>query len=257
MKVVILAGGFGTRLGELTNTIPKPMLRVGNIPIIHHIMNCYSNYGYNDFLIALGYKSWEIKNYFLNYDYLSNDFTIDFSKQKINKHKSNKLKWKVTLVDTGIETMTGGRLKRLKNYVDSKPFFMTYGDGLSNVNINKLLKFHKKHKKIATVTAVRPIPRFGELDIDDNTVKSFKEKPQSNTGWINGGYFVFDPEIFNLIEGDQTILEAYPLEELSMKGELFAYKHSGFWQCIDTKRDLDYVNNLSHNNNEIWLSNHD
>ena len=157
MKVVILAGGFGTRLGELTNTIPKPMLRVGNIPIIHHIMNCYSNYGYNDFLIALGYKSWEIKNYFLNYDYLSNDFTIDFSKQKINKHKSNKLKWKVTLVDTGIETMTGGRLKRLKNYVDSKPFFMTYGDGLSNVNINKLLKFHKKHKKIATVIAVRPI----------------------------------------------------------------------------------------------------
>lgn len=241
MKVVILAGGFGTRLGDLTEVIPKPMIDIGGKPIIHHIMDHYSSYGYNDFVIALGYKSWNIKNYFLNYYNIMNDFSIDFNSGKIEIHNKTIKKWNVSLVDTGLNTMTGGRLKRLTKYLDDEAFMLTYGDGVSDVNISELLKFHKEQKKIGTVTAVRPAARFGEIKVKDKLVESFKEKPQGQLGWINGGFFVFEPEFLNYIEDDETVLEAEPLEKITFKRELSSFKHYGFWQCMDTKRDYDYL----------------
>jgi glucose-1-phosphate cytidylyltransferase len=245
MKVVILAGGFGTRLSEQTVSVPKPMIRIGGRPLLEHLMDCYARAGHNDFYIALGYKAEIIKDFFLNYHILSSDFTIELSSGMLNQHAVTVPDWKVTLIDTGINTMTGGRIKRLKSYVEKEPFLLTYGDGLSNVNIENLIKFHNSHKKMVTVTAVRPSARFGELLLNgDDGVTTFSEKPQITEGWINGGFFVVNPEFLDFIEGDHTFLEKAPLEMAANQGELMAYKHEGFWQCMDTKRDHDYLEEL-------------
>ncbi len=254
MKVIILAGGFGTRLSEYTESVPKPMVKISDKPILWHIMNTYASYGHNDFYIACGYKAEYIKNYFLNYSSLQKDFTVDFSNGEIVTHGRNVSEdWKVTLVDTGLETMTGGRVKRMKNYFDAdEDFLLTYGDGLSNINIDELIAFHKKHQKMVTVSAVRPSARFGELDIDNGRVLSFKEKPQLDQGWINGGYFVVNASFFDLIDGDSTMLEREPLETVAGMGELMAYSHDGFWQCMDTKRDHEMLEDLWNTNKAPW-----
>lgn len=220
MKVIILAGGFGTRISEYTKTIPKPMIKINKKPILHHIMDHYSKYGYKEFYIALGYKGEVIKKYFKN------------------KKISN---WKINLVETGKNTMTGGRLKKFKKIVNNETFMITYGDGLSDININKLVKFHKKNNKIATLTAVRPPARFGAVKLKGNKVSYFKEKSKLDEGWINGGFFVMEPTIFKYISGNKTFLEKEPLVNISKKGELVAYKHEGFWQCMDTKRDKELL----------------
>lgn len=244
MKVVILAGGKGTRLSDNIDSIPKPMVKIGNLPILCHIMNIYSSYGFNDFIIALGHKSEYIKEFFLNYIYLSNNFTINFEDNTKSIISNNFSKWKVSLIDTGESSQTGGRLLKLKNLLDDD-FMMTYGDGLSNVNINKLLVSHKESKKLVTVTAVRPTARFGELIIDEkSSVTSFQEKPQIQDGWINGGFFVMKKKFLDYIDNDQTVLEQKPLEDVVKNNELFAYKHDGFWQCMDTLRDKDYLNSI-------------
>ena len=217
MKVVILAGGFGTRLSEYTKTIPKPMIKVKGKPLIYHIMKTYAKYGFKDFYIALGYKGYEIKNFF----------------------KKNSFNWNINLIDTGRKTMTGGRLKRLTKHLKNETFMMTYGDGLSNVNIKKLINFHKKNKKMVTLTAVRPPARFGALKLKGNSITYFKEKSKVEEGWINGGFFVIEPEFLNYIKNDQTFLEKEPLEKVCKKKTLVAFKHDGFWQCVDTKRDLE------------------
>jgi len=253
MKVVILAGGFGTRLSEHTNIIPKPMLQVNGKPILIHIMEYYASYGHKDFYIALGYKSEVIKDYFSKLPILSSDFTIDLKTGSLKIHKGSTRDWTVTLVDTGINSLTGGRLKRLKKYIGDESFMMTYGDGLSDVNIDNLLDFHQEKKSLVTVTAVRPAARFGELDIsNEGVVNSFQEKPQTSQGWINGGYFVMEPGFLDFIENDQTILEKEPLETAASNRLLSAFKHKGFWQCIDTKRDLEYLNSLTENQNIPW-----
>ena len=242
MKVVILAGGYGTRLSEYTEQIPKPMVRIGSKPIIWHIMKTYSDYDLKNFYIALGYKSEIIKNFFLNYKSFNNNFSINLTDGKIKYHNDEQLDWKINLIDTGLNTMTGGRVKRMQQFIGKERFMLTYGDGLSDININELISFHQSHGKMATVTAVRPTARFGELNIDANdTVMKFEEKPQLYEGWINGGFFIFEPEIFDLIDGDETLLEREPLEKISNAGELMAFKHNGFWQCMDNKRDHDLL----------------
>ena len=252
MKVVILAGGFGTRLSEFTDVIPKPMAKVGDKPIIWHVMNIFAKYGHNDFYIACGYKSEVIKDYFLNYRSLNSDFSIDLSNGQIKIHNNETEDWKITLVDTGGDTMTGGRVKRLQRYIDNDKFFLTYGDGLADIDINSLLDFHINHKKLATVTAVRPAARFGELNIKDNVVRTFQEKPQITQGWINGGFFVLESEFLDFIKGDATVLEKEPLEKVTSMGELMAYTHEGFWQCMDTKRDLDLLNEMWSSKTNPW-----
>lgn len=252
MKVVILAGGYGSRLSEYTESIPKPMVTIGGIPILIHIMNHYSKYGFREFIIALGYKSDYVKNFFLNYNKINSDFTIDFEKDEIILYDKIKLDWKVTLVNTGLDSMTGGRLKRIKKFIGNESFFMTYGDGVSNVNIKSLLNFHKKNKKIVTVTAVRPIARFGELNIEKTIVTEFNEKPLSNNGWINGGYFVMESSIFDYIKNDKVVLEKGPLTKIVKNKQLVAYKHYDFWQCMDTKRDRDYLESLWKKKNKLW-----
>tara|TARA_Y100000816_G_scaffold291391_1_gene282605 strand:+ start:3049 stop:3726 length:678 start_codon:yes stop_codon:yes gene_type:complete len=222
MKVVILAGGMGTRMSELTKTIPKPMVKIKKKPILIHIMEHYSSMGFDEFFIALGYKGHVIKKFF----------------------KKKNFNWKVHLIDTGKNTMTGGRIKRLKKYLKNERFFLTYGDGISNINIKKLLKFHKKHKKSVTLTAVRPPARFGSIKLKYNKVKIFKEKSKLDEGWINGGFFVFEPDIFKYIKNDQTYLEREPLEIFSKKRQLMAFKHHGFWQCMDTKRDKKLIEKI-------------
>ena len=217
MKVVILAGGLGTRLSEYTKTIPKPMIKIKGKPLIYHIMKTYAKYGFKDFYIALGYKGSVIKNFF----------------------KKNSFTWNINLIETGQKTMTGGRLKRLKKYLKNQTFMMTYGDGLSNINIKKLINFHKKNKKMVTLTAVRPPARFGALKLKGNSITYFKEKSKVDEGWINGGFFVIEPEFLNYIKNDQTFLEKEPLEKVCKKKTLVAFKHDGFWQCVDTKRDLE------------------
>ena len=244
MKVILLAGGFGTRLTDYSSIIPKPMVNIGNKPILWRIMNHYSNYGYNDFYLALGYKSEVIKEYFLNYYTLNNDFSVDLATGKVDINDINKLNWRVTLADTGLNTMTGGRLKKMRKYIGNNTFLMSYGDGLSDVNIEELVEFHKSHGKMVTVTAVHPGARFGELVLDESFVKKFEEKPQTQKGWINGGFFVIEPEFLDLIDYDHTILEREPLEKASSLGELMAYKHEGFWRCMDTKRDRDSLQKL-------------
>jgi glucose-1-phosphate cytidylyltransferase len=252
MKVVILAGGFGTRISEYTDTIPKPMISVGDKPILLHIMNIFSYYGYNDFCLALGYKSQKVKEYFSNYYLLNSDFTIDLKSGDFVQHQKINLPWKVSLIDTGLNTLTGGRVKRMKSYIKDEPFLLTYGDGLSDVDIESLVKFHKSHGKMVTMTAVRPSARFGELEIDGNKITTFKEKPQMHQGWINGGFFVVNPSFFDLIDGDNTMLEREPLEKLALMGELMAYKHYGFWQCMDTKRDHEILERLWASKNCPW-----
>lgn len=244
MKVVLLAGGFGTRLSEYTEVIPKPMVTVGSKPILWHIMQSYAHYGHNDFYVALGYKAEVIKDYFLNYRALNSDFTIDLGTGSIRPHQLDKVNWSVTLVDTGSNSMTGGRLKRMKEFIGNETFMLTYGDGVADINIYELLEFHKKHKKLVTMTAVRPAARFGELALTGDIVKSFEEKPQLHDGWINGGYFVIEPQFFDFITGDETMLEREPLEAAAKQGELMAYQHHGFWQCMDTKRDRDLLEDL-------------
>jgi len=255
MKVIILAGGFGTRLAEYTDLIPKPMVKIGDKPILWHIMNHYSKYGHEDFYLALGYKANIIKDYFLNYHLINSDFSADLSDGSIEIHDSKRINWKVNLINTGLKTMTGGRLKRLRNHIGDETCMLTYGDGLSNVNLDELLKFHKEHGKLVTITAVRPAARFGELIIKNNLVSNFEEKPQVQTGWINGGYFIFEPALLDLIENDDTVLEKEPLEEATKKGQLMAYLHEGFWQCMDTKRDRDFLDEMWNSGNPPWRTN--
>ena len=254
MKVVILAGGFGTRLSEYTESIPKPMVTVGGKPILWHIMNSYANAGFNEFILALGYKADLIKQYFTSLKLFDSDATIDFAEGATIYHSEGTCDWKVTMVDTGLESMTGGRLGRLRNYLADQPFMLTYGDGLSDVPLQKLLHFHQAHGKKATITAVRPVARFGELQLEGAQVTSFREKPQVTQSWINGGFFVFQPEVLNLISGDETVLEKEPLEELAKEGELIAYKHEGFWQCMDTKRDRDFLEELWESGRVAWAN---
>ena len=247
MKVIILAGGFGTRLADYSSVIPKPMVNIGNKPILWRIMNHYAKYGHNDFYLALGYKSEVIKEYFLNYYTLNNDFSVCLATGSIDINDINKLNWRVTLADTGLNTMTGGRLKKMKKYIGNETFLMSYGDGLSDVNIEELFEFHKSHGKMITITAVHPGARFGELVLDESFVKKFKEKPQTQKGWINGGFFVIEPDFLDLIDGDDTILEREPLVNLIKKKNLTAFKHPGFWQCMDTKRDKDLLEKIFKN----------
>ena len=244
MKVVLLAGGFGTRLSEYTGIIPKPMVPVGGKPILWHIMQIYAKFGHRDFYVALGYKAEVIKEYFLNYRALNSDFTIDLDSGKTTHHQVNSVDWNVTLVNTGASSMTGGRVKRMQKYIGDEPFLLTYGDGVADINLDKLLKFHKSHGKMVTMSAVRPTARFGELEINSGKVESFKEKPQLHEGWINGGFFVVEPAFFELIQGDDIMLEREPLEKVTQMGELMAYKHEGFWQCMDSKRDHENLEKL-------------
>ena len=253
MKVVILAGGYGTRLGEYTDIVPKPMVKVGNHPIIWHIMNHYAHFGHKEFIIALGYKGDVIKDYVLNYKSLNSNFKVSLKDGSVKTYESPELDWEVTLVDTGEKTMTGGRVKNIKNYIGNESFMLTYGDTLSNVNILELVKYHKENKKMITMTAVRPNARFGELEIKDGIVKEFIEKPQLHEGWINGGFFVIEPEFINFIDGDETFLEKEPIEKAVKLKEVMAFQHKGFWQCMDTKREHDLLNILWDTDSPPWL----
>jgi glucose-1-phosphate cytidylyltransferase len=246
MKVVILCGGLGTRISEESHLKPKPMIEIGERPILWHIMKIYSHYGFNDFIICLGYKGYSIKEYFAHYFLHESDVTFDFtaSNQQI-VHHNNAEPWKVTLVNTGIETMTGGRVKRIQPYIGNETFMLTYGDGVSDVNIQELVKYHKSHGKFATVTSTQPSGKFGALNLDgSNHVNGFQEKPKGDGGWINAGFFVLEPHIFNNIAGDATILEREPLENLAKEDQLVAYKHMGFWQPMDTLRDKNSLEDL-------------
>lgn len=252
MKVILLAGGFGTRLSEYTDMIPKPMVTIGGRPILWHIMKTYAAFGHKDFYVALGYKAEVVKEYFLNYRALNSDFTVDLGTGAIEPHQADDVDWRVTLVDTGANSMTGGRVRRMKPFIGDETCLMTYGDGVADVDVDALLKFHRKHGKLVTVTAVRPPARFGELDMNDDAVTSFKEKPQLHEGWINGGYFVIEPAFFDLIAGDETILERDPLERAAALGELRAWRHEGYWQCMDTKRDRDSLEDLWRSGKAPW-----
>lgn len=253
MKVAILAGGYGTRISEETDLRPKPMIEIGGKPILWHIMKHYSFYGHNDFVILLGYKGYYIKEYFANYFLHQSDITIDISNNKMEIHNNNSEPWKVTLVDTGLETMTGGRVKRAEKYLKGAPFMLTYGDGLSDVNLNELEAFHKKSGKLMTLTTVQPEGRFGALDLDGTAVKRFAEKPKGDGSWINGGFFVCEPKVFDYItEGDATILERTPLENLAKDNQLVAYKHEKFWKPMDTLRDKNQLEQLWSEKTAPW-----
>ena len=251
-KVVILAGGYGTRLSEETQLKPKPMVEIGGRPILWHIMKFYHCYGIDEFIICLGYKGYVIKEYFCNYFRHMSDMTIDMSNNAFDVHHARAESWKVSMIDTGQDTMTGGRLKRVQDYVGNEPFYFTYGDGLSNVDIYSLTKQHFKKNKIATVTAVRPPSRFGSLDIENETVKCFLEKPIHESGWINGGFFVLSPKVFDYIAGDSISFEREPLEMLAKQGQLAAYKHNDFWQPMDTLRDKHLLEELLQSGNAPW-----
>ncbi|MDC3200261.1 glucose-1-phosphate cytidylyltransferase [Porticoccaceae bacterium] len=253
MKVVLLAGGYGTRLSELTGEVPKPMVPIGELPIIMHIMTLYAKYGYNDFIIAAGYKSDYVKQFFSNLSISKSDYTIDLSSGTITVHKPFPLKWKITIVDTGLNTMTGGRIKRLADYIGQDRFLLTYGDGISNVDINELVNHHDKLKKLLTMTAVRPPARFGELTIENGTVTNFEEKPQLHDGWINGGFFVCENKVLDYLTGDQEMFEREPMEKLCVENQISAYQHEGYWQCMDSKKDYDKLNGLWNDGNAPWL----
>ena len=253
MKVIILSGGFGTRISEYTSIIPKPMIRIGGKPIIEHIMEIYSKHGHTDFYLALGYKSEIIKEYFYNYEILNSDFKISLNDKLITPYNSTKKDWNINLINTGINTMTGGRLKRLRNFIKDETFLLTYGDAVSDVDINEVIKFHKKNGKMITVTGVRPPARFGELTINEvNEVLEFKEKPSATQGWINGGFFVIEPEFLNYLDKDSCILEKEPLENAAKANELVAFLHDGFWHCIDTKRDKDNLEEIIKSDKQRW-----
>ena len=244
MKVIILAGGFGTRLSEYTEAIPKPMVTIGDRPVLWHIMKTYSRFGHKDFFLALGYKAEIIKDYFFNYRSLNSDFTVDLTTGVIEPHRIDEIDWKVTLINTGLETMTGGRIKRLKSFIGDETFMLTYGDSVADVNIDDLVEFHNSHGKLVTLTAVRPPARFGALKLKGQRVSYFKEKSRLDEGWINGGFFVIEPEFFKFIKNDSTYLEREPLEKLTRKKQLAAFRHEGFWQCMDTKRDKDKLDKI-------------
>jgi glucose-1-phosphate cytidylyltransferase len=253
MKVVILAGGMGTRLSEETVVRPKPMVEIGGKPILWHIMKIYSHYGFNDFIICLGYKGYMIKEYFTNYTHHMSDITVDLKNDRIETHKNEAEPWNVTLVDTGDETMTGGRVKRVRKYVGDERFMLTYGDGLSDLNINDLVEHHEKRKKLATLTAVRPAGRFGALSMtQDGIVNKFIEKPKGDGDYVNGGFFVLEPQVFDHIQGDSTIWERGPLEGIASEGQLSAFKHDGFWAPMDTLRDKQHLEELWSKNQAPW-----
>ena len=251
MKVVILAGGFGTRISEESEYKPKPMIEIGGKPILWHIMKEYSYYGINDFIICAGYKQYVIKEWFADYFIHNSDITFDFTRgNKMIVHSEHSEPWKVTVVDTGLNTMTGGRIKRIQQFVKDEPFFMTYGDGVCDVNVQELLRFHKEHGKVATLTSVNVDQRFGILDIDNsNMIKAFREKSSNDGSRINGGYMILEPEVFDYIDGDNTVFEKEPLQRLAEEGQLMSYFHDGYWQCMDTKREKDKLE-------ELWASGH-
>jgi glucose-1-phosphate cytidylyltransferase len=253
MKVVILAGGLGTRLAEETVTRPKPMVEIGEKPILWHIMKTYGHYGFNEFIIALGYKGYMVKEYFANYAMHNSDLTFDMCTGATEVHSSTTEPWKVTLVDTGADTMTGGRLRRVAPYLGGETFMMTYGDGVADVRIDQLIEFHRAHGKAATVTAVQPIGRFGVMRLDENaTVRAFEEKPQGEGGWINGGFFALEPSVLDRIEDDDVMFEHAPLEGLTADGQLVACRHEGFWQPMDTLRDKRHLDDLWAGGNAPW-----
>jgi glucose-1-phosphate cytidylyltransferase len=254
MKAVILAGGLGTRISEETHLKPKPMIEIGSKPILWHIMKCYSSHGVNDFVVCLGYKGYVIKEYFANYFLHMSDVTFDMAHNRMEVHQASAEPWRVTLVDTGDDTMTGGRLKRVAAYVGDDDFCFTYGDGVSDVDIGKLIQFHQSQGTLATVTSVQPPGRFGSLDIERGKITGFKEKPQGDGGWINGGFFVLSPRVIDYIENDSTTWERKPLEKLASEGQLSAYKHEGFWQPMDTLRDKVMLEDLWTSGKAPWKS---
>lgn len=253
MKVAILAGGKGTRLAEETTVRPKPMVEIGGRPILWHIMKIYSHYGFNDFAVALGYRGNDIKRYFAEYGALSGDLTVRIGDQTpIVRHEQDHAPWAVDLIETGDETLTGGRVKRLKPHLNGERFMLTWGDGVSDIDINKLLKFHESHGKLATITAVRPPARYGHMRFNGDNVEAFEEKPQTAEGWINGAFFVLEPEVLDYIEGDNVMFEHAPLENLAKDGQLVAYKHEGFWAAMDTLRDKHNLSTLWENGGRPW-----
>ena len=247
MKVAILAGGFGTRLAEETEIRPKPMVEIGGQPILWHIMKIYAHYGFKDFVIALGYKGEYIKKYIVDYCSLSNNLTVNMKNGQVDRHDCSDLDWTVQLIDTGLKTMTGGRIKQLAPYIGDDTFMLTWGDGLADIQLDKLLAFHRSHGKLATLTAVRPPARYGHLELDGDQIKEFSEKPQTREGWINGAFFVLEPGVFDYIDGDSTQWEKEPLENLAADGQLMAYRHTSFWQCMDTLREKYILENY-------WIS---
>ena len=253
MKVVILAGGLGTRLSEETDIKPKPMVEVGGKPILWHIMKIYSHHGFNEFIICLGYKGYVIKEYFANYFLHQSDVTIDLNGNKMEVHNCKAEPWRITLIETGLNTQTGGRIKRIKDYVGNETFMLTYGDGVADVDIAKLLEFHKSHGKTATITAVQPTGRYGVLELNErSSVIHFQEKPKGDEVWVNGGFFVLEPEAFNYIQGDETIWEREPLESILKDGQIVAYKHFGLWKCMDTSRDKVELETLWNSGKAAW-----
>jgi glucose-1-phosphate cytidylyltransferase len=252
MKVAILAGGLGTRLSEETTVKPKPMVEIGGRPILWHIMRIYAAYGFKEFVIALGYRGDLIKDYFLNYHYHARSLTVQLKNGDVSIHEGDSEDWIVHLLDTGADTNTGGRVKRVAEFIGTEPFMLTYGDGVSNINIPKLIEFHRAQKKLATLTAVRPPARFGQMIVEDGKVTEFKEKPQIGEGWINGGFFVLQPEVAHYIEGDQTAWEFESLEKIAADGQLAAYQHEDFWQSMDTLRDVHLLEKLWREGNAPW-----
>lgn len=255
MKALILAGGFGNRLSEETDNKPKPMVEIGGKPILWHIMKTYSHYGINEFVILLGYKGYYIKEYFSNYFLHQSDVTIDMSNGDMEVHNNSSEPWKITLLDTGLNAMTGARIKKAKPYIDNDTFMLTYGDGVANIDINETLKFHKKHGKLMTMTSAQPEGRFGALNINEkNQVCKFNEKPKGDGSWINAGYFVCQPEVLNYIDnGDNIVFEEGPLRNLAKDCQIYTYKHKGFWMPMDTLRDKRYLNEMCNNNNATWM----
>jgi glucose-1-phosphate cytidylyltransferase len=254
MKVIILAGGFGTRLSEETTTRPKPMIEVGGKPILWHIMSLYANHGFNDFLVACGYRGEVIKEYFHNFVAHNSDLFINLKDGSCKVENSATPDWQIGLINTGLNTLTGGRIRRLRHLVADQTFMVTYGDGLANIDLKSLVTFHRAHGRLATVTAVSPIARFGSLHLDGEKVTQFTEKPQTGEGWINGGFFVFEPKVLDYIAGDQTTLEGEPLEKLAGEGQLMAYRHKGFWHPMDTLRDKQYLESLWASGKAPWKS---
>jgi glucose-1-phosphate cytidylyltransferase len=252
MKVAILAGGVGSRLAEETSIKPKPMVEIGGRPILWHIMMHYAFYGFKHFVIALGYKGEVIKEYMTEYCHLNSNLTVDLGRGEVKVHDGCKADWTVDLIDTGIDTMTGGRIKRLRPYLGDSTFMLTWGDGVSDVNLNELLTFHRSHGKLATLTAARPPARFGHLDLQGDKVAEFSEKPQTKEGWINGAFFVLEPRVFDYIDGDDTQWEHQPMERLARDGQLMAYRHASFWQCMDTLRDKKLLEKLWQEGNAPW-----
>jgi len=253
MKVVILAGGYGTRISEESHLMPKPMIEIGGKPVLWHIMNIYAAQGMNEFIIAAGYKADYIKNYFLNFYAINNDISIDLTNGKTKIHDGKQPNWKIHIVDTGLDTQTGGRIKRVQKWLgDDETFMLTYGDGVADLNLQDLLKFHSSHGKLATVTTVLPPARFGRLSLEDSKVSKFNEKPQTDQGWINGGFFVLNRKVIDYIDGDQSIWERGPLENLSLAGQLMGFRHKGFWSCMDTLREKNVLEEYWNSGKAPW-----